>query len=282
MKGRAAEPEGKPPPGPFPGDGMNRDSRGRAADTAVFCLGLLFLGALIQAASWLKGDSLVFPGVAPILRAFFRLMGSGRTWRQIGVTLGHLALALGISAAAGTLLGLLQGLSGTFYRFMRPLMGLLRSLPMIVLTVIVMVVTSYDRVPVAVTTLILVPMISEAACEGCRRIEPELIDVYRMNSSLTPEVVRRVHLPLMAGYLRQAWVSAAGMGIRTTVTAEYLVQTRNSLGKAVFTSGYFFEYEEIYAYALIMVLLVLGLGSLPRLLGRTGGAGTVQKGEKGI
>ena len=129
----------------------------------------------------------------------------------------------------------------------------------------------------AASSLILIPMIAEAACEGCRRIEPELIDVYRMNSGLNPRVIFRVYLPLMGGYLRQAWFNAAGMGVRMVVTTEYLVQTKNSLGKAVFTSGYFFEYDEIYAYALMMILLVLFLSEAPR-----GIAKTVQKRKKRI
>lgn len=231
-------------------------------------LGILLLGALIQAASWMKGDALVFPGVPKILQAFFRLLGEGRTWLQAGVTLGHLAETLAISTGIGVALGLCQGLSDFVFRMTRPVMTFLRAMPMIVLTVIIMVLTSYDRVPVAASSLILIPMIAEAACEGCRRIEPELIDVYRMNSGLTPRVLAEVHLPLMAGYLRQAWLNAAGMGIRMVVTTEYLVQTRNSLGKAVFTSGYFFEYEEIYAYALIMILLVLLLSELPKAAAR--------------
>ncbi|MBQ3705626.1 MAG: ABC transporter permease subunit [Clostridia bacterium] len=241
------------------------------------CLGLLLLAALVQAASWMKGDTLVFPGVPRILQAFFRLLGEKRTWQQVAVTLKHLAVTLAISAGAGISLGLLQGMNGFVYRLLRPAMVFLRSIPMIVLTVIIMVMTSYDRVPVAASSLILIPMISEAACEGVRRIEPELIDVYRMNSSLNLRVLGSVHLPLMAGYLRQAWQTAAGMGIRMVVTTEYLVQTKNSLGKAVFTSGYFFEYDEIYAYALIMVLLVLGLGELPGWMGRA-----VQKWKKEI
>lgn len=231
-----------------------------------YALGLCLLAALLQCASWLKGDALVFPGVPRILQAFFFLLGENRTWQQIGVTLWHLALTMAVSTVLGVALGFLQGLSDFAYRMFRPLMAFLRAIPMIVLTVIIMVMASYDRVPVAASSLILIPMISEATCEGCRRIEPELIDVYRMNSGLTPRILFRVYLPLMAGYLRQAWFNAAGMGIRMVVTTEYLVQTKNSLGKAVFTSGYFFEYDEIYAYALIMILLVLCLSELPRIV----------------
>ena len=253
---------------------MKESKRGAAAAS---CCGVLLMAALIQAASWMKGDTLVFPGIPRILSAFFRLLGEERTWQQIGVTLGHLAVTLAISTAAGVALGLARGLSGFADRLFRPVLTLLRTMPMIVLTVIIMVLTSYDRVPAAAGSLILIPLISEAAREGIRRIEPELIDVYRMNSSLNLRVLGTVYLPLMEGYLRQAWFNAAGMGIRVVVTTEYLVQTKNSLGKAVFTSGYFFEYDEIYAYALIMVLLVLCLSELPGGVSRA-----VQNRKKGI
>ena len=56
------------------------------------------------------------------------------------------------------------------------------------------------------------------------------------------------------------------MGLKVIVTAEYLVQTKNSLGKAIFNESYFNEYAEIYAYALIMVLLVVALTGIPSLI----------------
>ena len=119
--------------------------------------------------------------------------------------------------------------------------------------------------PLIATTLMLIPLISEATCEGFRRIEPELVDVYRMNSGFNALVLFRVYLPLMAGYLKQACVNAVGMEIKLVVTTEYLVQTKNSLGKAVYSSSYFNEYQDIYAYALIMILLVLLVGALPAI-----------------
>ena len=53
------------------------------------------------------------------------------------------------------------------------------------------------------------------------------------------------------------------MGLKVVVSAEYLVQAKQSLGKAVYSSSYFLDYAEIYAYALIMILLVLLLTELP-------------------
>ena len=46
------------------------------------------------------------------------------------------------------------------------------------------------------------------------------------------------------------------------------MQTKNSLGKAVHTSGYFNEYQDIYAYALVMILLVLVVSEGPVMIGK--------------
>ena len=229
-------------------------------------LGILLIGCLIQAAGWLRGDSLVFPGVPEILRAFFHLLAEARTWRLIATTLAHLLQALALSSLIGIPLGMAEGAAGFLYRLLRPLMIFLRSVPMIVMVIIIMVMTKYEHVPLAAATLLLIPLISEAVCEGVRRIEPELLDVYRLNSSFNLYVLLRVYLPLTAGYLKQAYISAVGMGIRIVVSTEYLVQSKDSLGKAIYSSSYFNEYQDIYAYALIMILLVLLVGSLPVLL----------------
>ncbi len=251
-------------------------ARNKAKSVIAFCLGILLTGILVQAAGAVKADRLVFPGVPEILRAFWRLLGEAKTYRQVGTTLMHLLLALALSSGIGIAFGLAQGFSDFVRSVLRPVMSLFRAIPMIVLTIIVMVLTRYENVPVTAATLILTPLVAEAASEGCRRIERELIDVYRMNSRLNLRVLFSVHLPLMAGYLKQAYVNAVGMGIKLIVTTEYLVQARDSLGKAVFSSAYFSDYADIYGYALIMILLVLLVSALPRMIGTI----TVHVGKK--
>jgi len=247
-------------------------ARSKLTDTLTFCLGILLIGALVQFAGYLKGDDLVFPGVDEILRAFVRLITTGGTWRLILTTIKHLLMSMAFSTVIGVALGLMQGMSRFMRTLLSPLMIFLRSLPMIVLIVIIMVIAKYKYVPVIASTLIVVPIISEATCEGCLRIDRELIDVYRMNSSFNLRVMLEVYLPLMAGYLRQAYTNAVGMGVKLAVTTEYLVQTRDSLGKAVHSSIYFNEYQDIYAYALIMILLVLLISEAPVWIGRTIGS----------
>ena len=236
-------------------------------DVLAFSLGIIFIGCLIQVVGMAKGDSLVFPSVFEILKAFFRLIRTVHTYHLIFTTLSHVCVAMIFSTIIGIAIGMVEGLVPFVKKMLAPLMIMLRSIPMIVLVVIIMVLTKYARVPYIAATLILVPLISEATAEGCAHIDSELIDVYRLNSNFSPRILWSVYLPLMAGYLKQAYISAVGMGVKLIVSSEYLVQTRNSLGKAIHSSGYFNEYEDIYAYALIMILLIVLLTELPlRLL----------------
>ncbi|MBQ6061380.1 MAG: ABC transporter permease subunit [Clostridia bacterium] len=238
----------------------------KAREGIAFLLGIVLILILIEAGSALKGDRLVFPTAGEISRAFVRLISSGGTWARIGTTLLHIIEALAISVLIGTGLGIAEGLIPFLHALLRPLMSLLRSLPMILLVIIIMVIAPYSMVPVLTAGMVLIPMISEAGYEGVVRMDPELIDVYRMNSGLNLTILARVYLPMMSGYMKQAFINAAGMGLKVIVTAEYLVQTRDSLGKTIYTASYFNEYPDIYAYALIMIGLVALLTGVPRLL----------------
>ena len=168
------------------------------------------------------------------------------------------------------LAGLAEGISEWVHSFFRPLMILIRSMPMIVLVILIMSVMKYRYVPVTSACMILIPVFSEAVYEGCRSLDQELIDVYRMNGGFGFRVAAQVYIPLIAGYLRQAFTNAAGMGLKVAVSAEYLVQTNNSLGKAVYSSAYFSDYAEIYAYAVIMIVLVLSITEIPLKIVRAG------------
>ena len=214
----------------------------------------------------IKGNKVVFPGLPEIGEAFLRLICDSSTWQKIGVTLLHVAEALAISAVLGIIIGLAEGISEWIYSFFRPLMILIRSIPMIVLVIVIMSLISYRAVPVTAASIALLPLFSEAVYEGCRSLDQELIDVYRMNGGLSMKVAIHVYIPLVSGYLKQSFINAAGMGLKVAVSAEYLVQIRDSLGKAIYNSGYFSEYAEIYAYAMIMILLVLTITSIPELI----------------
>ena len=251
----------------------------KAGEWIAFIAGIGLILALIQAGNILQGKRAIFPPAGETVRAFFDLLCRKETYARIGTTLLHTAEATAVSVAAGMLLGLAEALIPYLHSLLRPLHALLRSMPMILLAMIMLMATRFSKewMPLLTGCLVLIPMISEAGYEGCRRIDGDLIDVYRLDRRMSPGIILHVYLPLTSGYMKQALVNACGMGLKVIVTAEYLVHTANSMGQTVYLKLDALEYAEVFAWALIMVLLVLVLTGIPAALVRL--AGKQKKGE---
>ncbi len=246
-------------------------ARSRIKNALLFSLGILLIVFIVQLLSFIKNDNFVFPNVLEIFKAFFKLLGDLNTYQMIGSTVLRLIISLLIALIIGIIIGIFEGLFSNVRTVLKPLMALLRSLPMIVLVVIIMVLVSssnWKNVPIIGTTIILIPLISEAVAEGIKNMDSALIDVYKLNSNLRPYVLFKVHIPLIIGYIKQAFINAIGMGIKVIVTTEYIVSATPSLGKGIYTAQYFAEYENIYAFAIIMILLVLIVEAIPILISK--------------
>ncbi len=237
--------------------------------TGFFILGIFLIIVLVQILSLVKNNPIVFPNVFEIFKALFNLLINKNTYEMIGFTLLRLLISLIISLIIGVIIGIFEGLNNNIRLILKPLMVILRSLPMIVLVVIFMVLVSskgWKNIPIISTSILLIPLISEAVAEGIKNMDKALIDVYKLNSNLRPFVIFKVHIPLILGYLKQAFVNAIGMGIKIIVTTEFIVSVAPSLGKGIFNAQYLNEFENIYAYAIIMVLLVLIIEYLPTFI----------------
>ena len=238
---------------------------------SFFILGVILIFLAVQILSLIKNDPIVFPNVLEIFKAFFILLGKANTYEMMGATLLRLVIALAIALLIGVFIGVFEGLYENVRLILKPLMSLFRTLPMIVLVVVFMVLVSskeWKNIPIFCTSLILIPIISEAVAEGIKNMDKALIDVYKLNSNLRPFVVFKVHIPLILGYLKQAFINSIGMGIKVIVTTEFIVSATPSLGKGIFNAQYMNEYENIYAYAIIMILMVLIIEGLPIIISK--------------
>ena len=235
----------------------------------LFIAGILIIVILISIIGLIKNNEVVFPKATTIMEAFFRLLSTGETYKYIGITILDFSIALLVSSILGLGLGIIAGFNDVFLGIMKPLIMILRSLPMIILIVIFMLTVpndNYRYVPIISTSLALMPILYEAVSTGIRGIDRYYNDVWRLNSNLNAKVILNVHLPLIKGYLKQAFVNSIGFGIKMIVTTEFVAGVRNTLGTAIFNSKVLIEYADIYAYSLILIIIVLLFEMIPNLV----------------
>ncbi len=221
-----------------------------------FVFGIILVCFLIQVLSWIKNDIVVFPSIIEVFSAFFKLLGDGNTYLYILYTLFALILAILISTILGLTLGVLAGVNKVVEQVLKPFMILFRSIPMIVLIVIIYLLVDNIIIPYITSILILTPIIYEAEKEGIKAIDRTYIDVYRLQSKFNLRVVFRVYLPMTSSYLKQAFSNMIGLGFKIIITVGYIAGVRNSFGLDLSMARQALEFDKLYAYALLFILII--------------------------
>ena len=242
---------------------MSSITKKRIENLILFIFGIILIFIILQILSMIKNDNFLFPNILEIIKSFFILLSKGQTYIYISWTLLHLLLAFLFSFIIGFSLGLIAGFHPRFAQVLKPIMIFLRSIPIIVLLVIIMFLLDYSFTPVVASTLILIPIIYENVKNGISNINQDYKDAYKLQSNFNHRVLLRVYIPLISTNIKTAISNMVGMGIKVIVTTEYITGANNTLGKAVILEIQNMNYEAIYAYSIIMVLIVVLVEWLP-------------------
>ena len=235
-------------------------------NTFIYCLGVLLVAVIFEIISLSLNDAVIIPSLGVVIKDFFILLGKGETYVFVGYTLLDLVISLVISIILGLALGALVGIKPVLYKIFKPLMSLLRILPVIIFIILIMLFNEIRYVPAIVTTIILIPMIYEGAYQGIIKVDKSLINAYRLDSRFNLRVFNMIYLPLIGSSLKTAIINALGIGIKLVVTTEYICGASHTLGKAIINAVANLEFSYIYAYSIILIILILLIEALPRLI----------------
>lgn len=232
--------------------------------TTLFSLVIIYL--LCLTVYKMNGNDLVFPSPNTILAEFFSLFAVWKTYSLILSTLFRLVVTLLLSLFLGVLFGMLSAIFRIVEIFLKPYITILRSMPVVVLLLVLMMFFGTNSTPFWITSLVLFPIFYEATLKGVKEIDRDLMDVWKLESNMNLGVVKKIMLPLSFPYISQAITSGIGLGFKVLIMGEYMVSARNSIGNVIINSANNLEYQKVYAWCIILVVLVLFVELLPRLI----------------
>ena len=238
----------------------------RLKNTLYYCIGIILFTILLQIISMLVNNDLFYPNVLEIIKAFGKLLVTGKTYLYILNTLLELIITIVFSFIFGVLLAIIASRHIAIYKILKPIMIIFRCLPIIIFFILLMVALKLKIVATVSTILVLVPLVYEATYQGLISIDRDMLDVYKMNSKLTPRVIFNVHLPLVSSHSKEAYINSIGMAIKILITTEYLSGNNNVIGDAIINSMNALNYADIFAYSFILVILVIILELIPSLI----------------
>ena len=225
---------------------------------------LLFL-ALWQFASQFFSP-LVLPSVPTVAEKIAEIVRGAKFWTIIRTTLVRLIAGLGIGIAAGSLIGLLFGVSKTAERMFSPFINILQTVPPVSWVVLALVWFGFNGKPcIFIVATATIPNMVINLSGGIRSIEPELLEMARLYRFSKWKTLRHVILPSVRPYFRSALEIVIGSGWKLVVMGEVLT-TNSGIGGAITTARLNVEPETIIAWAVLLVLFCFATQKLLRLL----------------
>lgn len=200
---------------------------------AVASLFLLF--AAWEGASAVYG-ALILPDPATVFATLAGLIESGAAWPELAATARRALTGLALAIAAGSVLGMLAGVSLTASMMARPLVTVLLGTPPIAWLVLAMLwFGASDGTPVFTVFVACFPVIFVGALQGTRTLDSHLKDmatVFRLPARMK---LFDLYLPHVASYLFPAWITALGTAWKVVVMAE-LLSSADGVGAALAVS----------------------------------------------
>ena len=227
-------------------------------------LGIILLTVVIEFISLIVNNDYIFPNAFEILKRFCLLFTDKKLYASTLKTILHLIISIVFSIFIGAFFGIVSSFDERIYLLLKPINTILRSLPIIVLILLSLIIFNFSNAAIISTSLALIPLFYEAFYQGIISIDKAYIDVYKLESCFNFKILSKVYIPLITSYCKVSLINAVGMGIKILITSEYLSGVKNTIGECINNAWVNFDYANVYAYSIYMVVLVIFLeGIIP-------------------
>jgi ABC-type nitrate/sulfonate/bicarbonate transport system permease component len=228
----------------------------------VLLLALLLLWQ-VSAQVWVTSAN--WPAVTDILRALFAGLRSGELAQVFGSTLWRMAVGLTLGSAAGVLLGLAMAMIPRLDAALRPVVELLRPIPIPAVVPPLILLLGIDHaMKVFVTTFACLFPVLINTVGGVRAVDPTMLDVARTFQVGRTQALLQVVLPASLPYILAGLRISLALALIVSVVAE-MIAGSEGIGSYIVTMQYAMRGSDMYAA--IFLLAAVGYSLNAVLLG---------------
>ena len=223
---------------------------------------LIFVWILVAV---IVGNAYLLPTISQTIKAGFELLGRNSFWRGYFATIFRALFAFGISFILAGGLCIAACLWRSFEKFITPILSLLRSLPTMVVLLMIIVWTNAEFAPIIVSCLVLLPMLYSAMLGAITSVDKELLEMSRVYGVSQKRMIKSLYVPSVFPALSRESLNALTFSLKLTVSAEIMSNTFQSLGGQMQTASLYAQTPTVFALAFVVFLtgyLIECLGNL--------------------
>ena len=224
----------------------------------LFWIGIWYLAVLIY--SLIKGMDLsynpLFPYPHDVIIRLFKLLLEPSFYLSTVFSLLRIIASTVIATALGVLSAIVCSKINFLNSLIKPLLATVKSVPVTVF-VFILYLLVFDLTSMIITILIVFPIVFANVYEGIKNIDRDLLEVCQAYKIPRKKRIVSLYLPTVMPYFVSALTSAVGLAWKAGIAAEALCPPENSMGLHISLAKQNIDNEELFAWALTLVLINL-------------------------
>lgn len=224
--------------------------------------------------SFFADSPLLFPDPLTVLNRLWDLLLTASFWSTVALSIGRILLGILTAIVLAIPVAVASAKLPLFESLFRPLMTAIRATPVAAFIILLWLWVGVDYVPTIITVLIVLPVVTKNLEVGIRSIDHALLDTCKVFRVPLPKRVLVLDIPSVLPFFRAALQTAVGLGWKSGIAAEIIVRPARAIGRMISDAKYEFDYVDIFAWTLMVVVLSVLIEQLlsfllSRILGET-------------
>jgi len=215
---------------------------------AVWC-------ALWQLAAMVVGREYFLPDIPTTLTALGGLLTNFSFYRAVFMSLVRVFVGLLCGVAFGIALAVVSNRFKSIYAFVSPMISVIKATPVASFIVILWIAMNGDALTVFIAFLMVMPIIWQNLIDGYDAIDRQLDEVCTVFEFSYFKRLKLLVLPTLIKFLIPGIITSIGLAWKSTVAAEIIVYTKNSIGGNISDAKYFSDTPSVFAWTLVVILL---------------------------
>jgi len=223
-------------------------------ETAGYLSGILVLLLIWHVISLWLDNPVILPSPAKALAEVVRMFIHPPFYREWLFTIMRGLTGFLIALMLASCIGLLSATWRAAWFLFNPLLGAVRSTPVISFILLALIWFGSENVPVFIAILTMLPLISFGIIDGIRNTDRELLEMAHSFRVGRWNVIRHIYIPSLLPFLFNGMSNAMGFGWRAVIIGEVLSQPFRGIGSRMRDAQNYLNVSELIGWTLVAIL----------------------------
>ena len=173
----------------------------------------------------------------------------------VAASLFRVLLGFVLGTLLSTALAILASKVSFVKALVSPVMTVAKSTPVVAIILIVWLLVGGKNVPVAISTLMVMPIIWQNLIDGFNSIDTNLSEICTVYNFSYGKKFRLLIFPTLMRFLLPGLLTASGLAFKSGIAAEYISMVKYSIGKEIYDAKTYNERPHMFAWVIVIILL---------------------------